>query len=134
MCASFSSTLALPSGAYDVGVREPPKNNRCSPVSSSGCCCTVLITTFVRKSAYRGSWAPRAKLPAVIFATFVVFGNQKSLQRNRNSAICAHITAVSKPRSMPKVELSAFGVVAGEELKIDSGLGVLFASWACCVR
>ena len=87
-----------------------------------------ITTALVRKSAYAG--APRAKLPAVIFATLVVFGNQKKTlaQRNRNSAICAHMATASlyeviKPRSMPKAELGAFGVVVvdGEELKSIPG-------------
>ena len=79
--------------------------------------------------------APREKLPAVIFATFVVFGNQKSLYSaiaTGNSAIYAHIVAASsykilKPRSIPKVEFSTPGVVAGEELKVDS-------HWGCVSR
>jgi hypothetical protein len=54
MCASSSRTLALPSEAYDARVRGPPKNNRCCPVSSSGCCTVLITTIFVRKSAYRG--------------------------------------------------------------------------------
>jgi hypothetical protein len=40
-----------------------------------------------------------------------------------------------KPRPMPKVELDALGVVAGEELEIENKIsrwGVLFASWGCC--
>jgi hypothetical protein len=40
-----------------------------------------------------------------------------------------------KLRSMPKVELGTFRVVAGEELKIEIknlAVGVLFASLACC--
>jgi hypothetical protein len=83
--------------------------------------------------------APRAKHPAVVFATLVVFGHQKKLLRNRNSAICAHIATASlykilKPRSMPKVELSMFGVVAGDWGGAENKFRVLFASWACCDR
>jgi hypothetical protein len=51
--------------------------------------------------------------------------------------IYAHIAAVSlykiiKPRSMPKVELGTFWVVAGEALKIDSRSGVAITSWDYC--
>ena len=77
MCASFTSTLALP---------IPIESHDVKTIDAL----LYILVDAARASDFNGNnprpsvgraptEAPRAKLPAVIFATFVVFGNQKSL-------------------------------------------------------